>query len=446
VGVRNTISQENRLQNGILVEGTVVITSPTSADLSGWAWVIDFAIQEGADQTIAITAPDATFPRIDYFHGDDAGLIYYAAGILDGAGNSIFPTIPAGNVILKKVLRNTDGTNDEVPIEDQIRDPALPFVSYEVIQGRPAGEKAKARTNIGSHASIPQIVTDNGTIHNLVKTSNCIVFTGTVSDINLTGIAGGVDGEIVSLVNITGFNLFVETQNTGSSASNRIALGFTIPHLGKADIQYRATTNRWISAAGVGANISFLTVRFPNDTASSLGVDIRNTVAVNPGGFFMQQRGSTLIRARGDSLTGYYILRLQNNSAIAGGQTVFEVARTDGSPWCLSRSAGAEFLTRRDELKINYPQTVATTGTINDLVINPDTKLLVLSGADDLTGVIGEEGQELLIYASGADRIIRNENAGSAAVNRFSIGADLTIVNGRFERFVKILSRWRIKN
>lgn len=118
VGVRDTISQENRLQNGILVEGTVAITAPTSASLSGWAWVINFAIQEGADQTIAITAPDATFPRIDYFHGDDAGLIHYAAGILDGAGNSIFPTIPDGNIILKKVLRNTDGSND--PIENPI--------------------------------------------------------------------------------------------------------------------------------------------------------------------------------------------------------------------------------------------------------------------------------------------------------------------------------------
>lgn len=118
VGVRDTISQENRLQNGILVEGTVAITSPTSASLSGWAWVIDFAIQEGANQTITITAPDATFPRIDYFHGDDTGVIYYAAGILDGAGNSIFPTIPAGNIILKKVLRNVDGSND--PIENPV--------------------------------------------------------------------------------------------------------------------------------------------------------------------------------------------------------------------------------------------------------------------------------------------------------------------------------------
>jgi hypothetical protein len=130
VGVRNTIFQENRLQNGILVEGTVAITAPTSASLSGWAWVIDFAIQEGANQTIAITAPDATHPRIDYFYGDDAGLIHYAAGILDAAGNSLFPSIPEGNIILKKVLRNTDGSNEaienpqpgwiEAPINDQI--------------------------------------------------------------------------------------------------------------------------------------------------------------------------------------------------------------------------------------------------------------------------------------------------------------------------------------
>jgi hypothetical protein len=145
VGVRDTISQENRLQNGILVEGTVAITTPTSASLSGWAWVIDFAIQEGADQTITITAPDATFPRIDYFHGDDAGLIHYAAGILDGAGNSIFPTIPAGNIILKKVLRNTDGSNDDQPVEPINSD----FVSYVVPQARTEAQKKTARNNIG---------------------------------------------------------------------------------------------------------------------------------------------------------------------------------------------------------------------------------------------------------------------------------------------------------
>ena len=58
-------------------------------------------------------------------------------------------------------------------------------------------------------------------------------------------------------------------------------------------------------------------------TASSNAIAISNT---NGGGFWIQRRGSTTIRARGDSMTGYFILRLQNNSSTP--TTVFEVGST----------------------------------------------------------------------------------------------------------------------
>jgi hypothetical protein len=70
------------------------------------------------------------------------------------------------------------------------------------------------------------------------------------------------------------------------------------------------------------------TVIFTNDTASANGFVIRNTVSTNPGGLLMQERGSTIIRARGDSVTGYYILKLQNNNSTA--TDVFAVLGTDG--------------------------------------------------------------------------------------------------------------------
>jgi hypothetical protein len=119
VGVRNTISKENRIRNGILVEGIINITSPTSASLSEWAWVIEYQIHEGSDQTITITAPDLNYSRVDYFHGNNSGLIDYSPGILDEDGNSLFPTIPEGNIILKKILRNPDGTNIEQSANQQ---------------------------------------------------------------------------------------------------------------------------------------------------------------------------------------------------------------------------------------------------------------------------------------------------------------------------------------
>lgn len=131
VGIRDTISADNRLQNGILVEGSLAIPTPTSANVSGWAWVVDFAIQEGTNQTIPVIEPDDDYARIDFFHGDAAGVIHYTPGILDENGNSLFPVIPNGNIILKKVLRNTDGTND--PIDIPIPEPILNFTDDDII-------------------------------------------------------------------------------------------------------------------------------------------------------------------------------------------------------------------------------------------------------------------------------------------------------------------------
>jgi hypothetical protein len=307
-------------------------------------------------------------------------------------------------------------------------------------QSRTASEKRQARTNIGSTSSIPQVITDIGTINNLAITSNAIVFTG-VGVVILTGIVAGLDGEEISILNLTGNDLTISAEDGLSLSSNRFSLGAIVPAFSRVQFQYRTTTNRWIGDTGLRANITSLTINAPNDTASSNMFVARNIIATNPGGMFIQQRGSTLIRARGDSLTGYYILRLQNNNS--AGQTVFEVARTDGSPWCLSNSAGAEFLTRRQELVLNYDQTVATTGTINDLSILIDTKLLILTGADDLTGVVGQQGRLLRIEARGGNRIIRDQSASSTATNRFALGADLTINAGEVYQFIYTDSRWR---
>ena len=60
-------------------------------------------------------------------------------------------------------------------------------------------------------------------------------------------------------------------------------------------------------------------------SASSNVVRISNT---NGGGFFLQRRGSLTVRARGDSLTDYFILKLQNNNSTP--TDVFAVIGTDG--------------------------------------------------------------------------------------------------------------------
>jgi hypothetical protein len=60
-------------------------------------------------------------------------------------------------------------------------------------------------------------------------------------------------------------------------------------------------------------------------SASSNVVSISNT---NGGGLFLQRRGSLRVRARGDSLTSYYILELENNASVR--TRVFGVIGTDG--------------------------------------------------------------------------------------------------------------------
>jgi hypothetical protein len=116
----------------------------------------------------------------------------------------------------------------------------------------------------------------------------------------------------------------------------------------------------------------------------------------------------------------------------------------------ISRSVNSERTVRRDELPFNYPETVATAGTINNLDLdNEGVKLLILTLADDLTGVVPvttNTGRELKIEGRNAGGvIIRHDSASSTAANRFSLpsATDLTIANGEVYTFIYTNSRWR---
>jgi hypothetical protein len=115
-----------------------------------------------------------------------------------------------------------------------------------------------------------------------------------------------------------------------------------------------------------------------------------------------------------------------------------------------SRSTAANQGTRRDELPFNYPQTVATAGTINNLSLtNEAIKLLILTAATDLTGVLPvttTTGRLLRIESRvGGGVIIRHESASSTAENRFTLpgAVDLTIANGEVYTFIYTNGRWR---
>jgi hypothetical protein len=115
-----------------------------------------------------------------------------------------------------------------------------------------------------------------------------------------------------------------------------------------------------------------------------------------------------------------------------------------------SRSSAANYSARRDELPFNYPETVATAGTINNLSLTDEgVKLLILTTATDLTGVVPVStttGRELKIESRvGGGVIIRHESASSTAANRFTLpgAVDLTIANGEVYTFIYTNGRWR---
>ena len=110
--LRQSIEEANRLKTGLLDKGLITFNSDTEAELSGYTWVINYAIQQpSAPATITVEAPHASIDRTDVFTGDDAGVIRYYPGTIDSLGNAYYPTIPTDEVILEVVTRKPDSTN-----------------------------------------------------------------------------------------------------------------------------------------------------------------------------------------------------------------------------------------------------------------------------------------------------------------------------------------------
>jgi hypothetical protein len=90
------------------------------------------------------------------------------------------------------------------------------------------------------------------------------------------------------------------------------------------------------------------------------------------------------------------------------------------------------------------PQTVATTGTINDLGITSNCVLFTGAGSVILNGIVaGSNGVEIqLINATGNTLTVANNNTGSSVNNRFFGG--ILIANNQSARFkyVSSINRW----
>jgi hypothetical protein len=349
-------------------------------------------------------------------------------------------------------------------------------VSYNLADSKNATERNQARVNIGSTSATPQVIATAGAINDLVVSSNSLVFTGAL--VILSGIVAGLDGEEIAILNASGTNLELLSQSALSTASNRFASGVIVPNLSIVRLKYRTTTARWV-LENVGINDGRYVSKVNNDdktgnlrflNASSLPIvritlngsefanvfetlQIDGTVsfALNRQGQISQNSvagGSSSVPV---SLSFFSILffRFRNNLPESGETNLISAEFSNRAVFLrsansLQRSQSSNGFTIRDELYLNYSQTVATAGTINNLAINTDCKLLILTGADDLTGVVFVDNTRLLrIEARGGARIIRDQSALSTNVNRFTLGADLTINDGEVYQFIYTNSRWR---
>jgi hypothetical protein len=90
----------------------------------------------------------------------------------------------------------------------------------------------------------------NGDTDNLVTSKSSVVrITGPTGGFGFTGIAGGVNGRVVTLINTTSQNMTIYNQNAGSSAENRIITGtganIATTGSGAVSLIYLVDDSRW---------------------------------------------------------------------------------------------------------------------------------------------------------------------------------------------------------
>jgi len=405
------------------------------------------------------------------------GDILYASTSTAGAFQTTPPVAP-NNIVEVAAVINKSSTQGVIFVRPQFL-AGLSIdtnkVSYNVADSKNATERNQARVNIGSTSATPQVIATAGAIDDLTITSNSLVFTG--ASVVLSGIVAGLDGEEVTILNASGTNIELISQSALSTASNRFASGVIVPNLSIVRLKYRTTTARWVlENVGVndgrylrkdirdgiivnqGSSQGVLFLRNTQVNDFSFALDIQDRTGTRTG--YWLSNGNILTtrlfvtgdasQITGNNIGANGVLQIKNNTADgkilncvnSSDQDIFASDVIFGNTGI--RSLGSTGLTRRDELYLNYSQTVATAGTLNDLAINADCKLLILTGCDDVTGIVAVDNTRLIrIEARGASRIIRHESASSTATNRFSIGSDLTITDGQILTFIYSNNRWR---
>lgn len=325
-------------------------------------------------------------------------------------------------------------------------------VHYNAADGKNGTEKRQARTNIGSTASEPQTASATGTVNNLVLTSNCLYLTGGITA--LSGMIPETDGQEVAIVNLTSVSVSLLLNNTGSSSSYRFRNSGVLRANSYCIAKHVSSISGWLLELA-GSDDRYLLKNTTDSGTIELttnGVDFISTGEGNTSRIFRiyDSLGVLLfaLNRRGDF--DLQMTRSASRFRIKdfAGATNFEY-NPNGTLFHLKSSSSIQSV-RRDELPYNYPQTVVTTGIINDQSLTDEgVKLLILTLADELTGVIPvttTTGRLLRIENRKAGTlIIRHESASSTAANRFSLpsSADINMNQNDIYTFIYTNSRWK---
>jgi len=341
-------------------------------------------------------------------------------------------------------------------------------VSYNVADAKTATEKQQARDNIGLDSGLFQSVTTDATINNISRTNNLIIFSGQTAARAVTGALAGLEGETITLYNKSAFILTLADQNSGSLVANRFSFGanYLLNPNDMISLYYDATISRWVIKnrfiSRLSPDIKDGNLQFfegTNNYISILTGASRGIHGFIGGVQFFRLRMNTPQNNYGNAIMDFLnvnkfttdtIIRIFSSDSVVQFGVLADGNGTMAGRFTQARSNNANTSVRRDELPYNYPETVATAGTINNLSLtNEGIKLLILTAATDLTGVVPVStatGRELKIEGRNAGGvIIRHESASSTAANRFTLpgAVDLTIANGEVYTFIYTNGRWR---
>lgn len=338
-------------------------------------------------------------------------------------------------------------------------------VHYNADDAKNPTEKQRARTNIGSTSSIPQLIATAGAIDNLTIVSNSLVFTG--ASVVLSGIVAGLDGEEVAILNASGSNLTILSQSTLSDVANRFNGAVIVPNLSILRIKYRTTTNRWF-LENVGINDGRYIRKDVNDVSTGgLTLNLSNApLAVNYTGTsyavqIVQNSAAPqclLLRKAGASGSNR-IFTIQNQgtgtpvdvaSMASSGTMTFEGFVIVNNAIQHIRSSQFDRSIRRDEQRLFYLQNEnSLSGSINDYNLLAGNFNIRFVAVTEITGIAnGEIGRSIIIQNEGAaDLVLSHQNTASLDINRINIigAANLNIpVKGKATLIYCTGNRWEL--